>query len=118
MSFKPDDNSATGADAIFSNILAECPEFWDVVERFARELPDRIDALTQSMRDGSTEMLMAQLKELESQGAKLGYPQLSMEAAAFEESAANGSLDELGFKLREIRLLADQIRAGISDEGE
>ncbi len=111
-----DDFNTEQPDAIFSSILAECPELWDVVERFARELPSKIDELEQTARNGGAEALHAHLTQLIEQGQKFGYPALSHEAARIEAAGADQMLDDLEYKLREMRLLADQIRAGITQE--
>lgn len=111
-----DDFNAEQPDAIFSNILAECPELWDVVERFARELPAKIEELEQTARSGGADALKDHLRQLCEQGKKLGYPALGFEAAKIEADNTDQMLDNLDYKLREMRLLADQIRAGIAQE--
>ncbi|MBK8268853.1 MAG: Hpt domain-containing protein [Planctomycetes bacterium] len=101
------------SDPIFSNILAECPELWDIIEQFARGLPNQLDEMQQAFEHDSYDQLIEWARTLAKAGRGHGYPELVAYAAAVERSARDHLVDALEAQLTDLRDISRQIQAGI-----
>ncbi|MBX3393956.1 MAG: Hpt domain-containing protein [Phycisphaerae bacterium] len=101
------------SDPQFSNILAECPELWDVVDMFARALPQTIQELQDALDQSAFDQLIESARALALSGGGHGYPELVAYASAIERSAREGMVKSLETQLAELRSLTDRIREGI-----
>lgn len=104
-----------GLDPIFSNMLAECPELWDVIDQFARGLPQQIDEMELAFANASYEQLVEWSRSLIQGGRGHGYPELAEYAAAVERSARDRLHRDIDRHLGELRDMAQQILAGIQE---
>jgi histidine phosphotransfer protein HptB len=105
------------ADPLFSTLLAECPELWEVVEEFVRSLPDRVVAMQDALRDGSLDQVRICAHQLKGAGASYGYEAISQRAAEIEQSAHGGAIDALNEKITEVTSLVARIQEGL-EKGE
>lgn len=105
---------AGGADPIFSTILAECPELWDVVNQFARGLPGQIEELEQACQTAAYEQILDMARAMVTAGRGNGFPELAAYAAALERSARDHMLDSIESRVQDLRELARQIEAGLT----
>jgi histidine phosphotransfer protein HptB len=101
------------ADPLFSTLLAECPELWEVVEDFVRSLPDRVSAMQDALREGSLDQLKVRAHQLKGAGASYGYQAISTQAAEIEHAAHAGSIDGLADKIAEVTALVARIQEGL-----
>ncbi|HVP12612.1 MAG TPA: Hpt domain-containing protein [Phycisphaerae bacterium] len=101
------------ADPLFSTLLAECPELWDVVEEFVHSLPDRVMTMQDALRDGSLDQLKMLAHQLKGAGASYGYQAISARAGEIEQAAHNGSIDDLAAKIAEVTALVARIQEGL-----
>jgi hypothetical protein len=106
---QPKDSS----DPIFSSILAECPELWDVVEQFARGLPNQMEEMQQALEHSSYDELIERARLLINAGRGHGFPELSEYAAAVERAARGKMVDSLESQLADLRDMTQQIQAGL-----
>jgi len=100
-------------DPIFSTILAEFPELWDVVDQFARGLPGHVDEMQDALEGAAYERLVQSARSLITAGRGHGFPELAHQAAAVEQAARDQVFDDLELNMLALRELANQIRAGI-----
>lgn len=107
------DQPGPAPDPVFSTILAECPELWDVVEQFAKGLPHQVEGLRRALERSSYEQIAEWSKTLSNSGHKHGYPELVAYAAALERAARDHLIDSLKTRIDDLNELAKQIRAGI-----
>lgn len=105
------------SDPQFSNILAECPELWDVVDHFARGLPETVRELQSAFDEAAFDQLIESARALARSGGGHGYPELVAYASAVERSAREGMIKALDSQLAELRSLAERIREGIGSRG-
>lgn len=100
-------------DPLFSNILAECPELWDVVEQFVRELPERVQAMQSALAAGEAERLAELAAQLRHAGLGHGCAELARRAGELEASAASDTLDGLNDRLHAMNQLVSEIQEAI-----
>jgi histidine phosphotransfer protein HptB len=105
------------ADPLFSTLLAESPELWEVVEEFVHTLPDRVTAMQDALRDGSLDQLKICAHQLKGAGASYGYEAISSRAAEIEQAAHGGSIDSLADKIAEVTNLVARIQEGLEKGG-
>ncbi|MFQ5430676.1 MAG: Hpt domain-containing protein [Phycisphaerae bacterium] len=117
MSEQPEPFAGGGDDPVFSSMLAECPELWDIVKRFSDALPSLVTDLEDALRAGSRERLVSLAERLKAAGESHGYAQLAERACAIEAAAQDGLLDGLERKITELSELTAQIKAGLRVEG-
>jgi hypothetical protein len=110
---KPTDKDA---DPVFSTLLAESPELWEVVEEFVRSLPERITAMQDALHEGAIERLRTCADQLRSAGMDYGYDQLSRRSAEMEQALHGGEIDRISQKITEITSLVDRIREGLNKD--
>ena len=110
MADKDREPTSKDADPLFSTLLAECPELWEVVEEFVHTLPDRVVAMQDALREGSLEELKTFAHQLKGAGASYGYQAISTRAAEIEQGARAGSVDDLAAKIAEVIALVSRIQ--------
>ncbi len=110
--------SSEYAEEALSSLLAETPELWEVVQKFAASLPLEVDRMTDALDDGSYERLAAIAEDLKTAGTDHGYASVSDRPAAIEQAAHNHALDELSGKLAELHELALEIHVAIGTPEE
>ncbi len=115
MTEQPHSPGDSGLDPVFSNMLAECPELWDVIEQFARGLPQQIDEMELAFANASYEQLVEWSRSLIQAGRGHGYPELAEYAAAVERSARDRLHRDIDRQLAELRDMAQQILSGIQE---
>lgn len=104
------------ADPVFSTLLAEAPELWEVVEAFVRSLPERVAAMQDALHEGAVERLQTCANQLRSAGKDYGYDQLSRRSAEIEQALHGGEIDRVSEKIAEITSLVDRIREGLEKD--
>jgi HPt (histidine-containing phosphotransfer) domain-containing protein len=105
--------SSQDADPLFSTLLAECPELWEVVQEFVHSLPQRVTAMQDALQEGALDRLGTYAHQLKGAGASYGYAEISTQASEIEQAAHNGLIDQLSGKIAEITALAARIKEGI-----
>lgn len=105
------------AEEAFSSLLAESPELWEVVQRFARSLPSEVDSMIEALNAGACERLETIAARLKTDGAGHGYAGVTNRAATIEQAAHNHALDGLSAKIDELGELARQIHVAIDTLG-
>ncbi len=103
-------------DPVFSTLLAEAPELWQVVEEFVRSLPERVAAMQEALHEGAVDRLQTHADQLKQAGADLGYDQLSRRSAEIEQALHGGEIDRVSEKIAEITSLVDRIREGLEKD--
>lgn len=103
-------------DPIFSSILAECPELWEVVEQFAETLPHHVSEMQSAYEEGAYDRLQSLAVKLKTAGIGHGYADVSERADAIEKAAHDHLVDDIEQRLSELGQLADQIQAGLKTE--
>ncbi|MFH1419534.1 MAG: Hpt domain-containing protein [Planctomycetota bacterium] len=109
--------SSKDADPLFSTLLAESPELWDVVGEFVETLPARVQAMQDALRDGSLDQVCAHAQRLKGVGGSYGYEAISRRAAEIEKAAHDGVIDDLSAKIADIHAMLSRIRQGLEKHG-
>lgn len=114
---QPDPHQADG-EPLFSTLLAESPQLWDVVQDFVQTLPGKMEAIENALRVGSFEQIRRIAHDLGDRGTNCGYRVLREQAASIEQAACDHVADVLSAKVAELRELISRIRAGIERTDE
>jgi HPt (histidine-containing phosphotransfer) domain-containing protein len=101
------------ADPLFSTLLAESPELWQVVEQFVQSLPERVSAMQEALRAGSFQQVETFARQLKGIGSDCGYDIISQRAAEIEQAAHDGIIDGVSAKIDEVTALVARIRGGL-----
>jgi len=104
------------ADPLFSTLLAESPELWEVVEKFVHSLPERITTMQDALHEGAIDRLRTCADQLRSAGTDYGYDQLSRRSTEMEQALHNGEIDRVSQKIAEITALVNRIREGLEKD--
>ena len=108
----------TDGEPLFSTLLAESPKLWGVVDQFVRNLPDRVTAMEDALRNQAFDRLMIIARELGSAGLDHGYDALAERAADIEQAAHDQIIDALSHRIAEMTNLIDRIQLGLQAPGE
>ncbi|MGE0479845.1 MAG: Hpt domain-containing protein [Phycisphaerae bacterium] len=109
----PNSRPTTSADKLTSCILAEDPDFLDIVQDFVRGLDVRFQELQSAYERLDWAELRMLAHRLKGAGASYGYPDLTRLAAHLESSFKAERADDFADRLRELRTLADAARRGL-----
>lgn len=111
-----DETPRAEADPILSSLLADYPDMLEVVEEFVRTLPERLEAMQESLRAGSYGQLARLAHQLRGAGGSHGYAPLT-ETATYLETAAHGrAVQDMERKLGELNELIQRVQAGLEKD--
>lgn len=105
----------TGGDPLFSDILAECPELWDVVDQFVRDLPRRLSDMEQALDAGEAQRLALLAGQLSQAGRGHGYAEVARRAAELASASQTETLTALTQRLSSMKQLVDEIQRSLND---
>jgi len=105
-------------EPLFSTLLAESPQLWEVVEDFVRTLPAKMDAIETALRASSFDQVRTIAHDLSRRGTTCGYVALRDHAAGIEQAACDHVAEALSAKIVELRELIARIQAGIQTVDE
>ncbi|MCG8403649.1 MAG: Hpt domain-containing protein [Phycisphaerales bacterium] len=113
MADEPNAGNGDFAEPVFSSILAECPELWEVVEQYAKALPEQVAEMESAFRTGAYDHLQRLAEKLKTSGVGHGYADVSEQADSLGRAAHDQLMDDVEQKLSELSQLAGQIQAGL-----
>lgn len=105
--------SPINVDKLTSCILAEDPDFLDIVQDFVRGLDVRFQELQSAYERLDWAELRMLAHRLKGAGASYGYPDLTRLAAQLESNFRAERADDFADRLRELRALAEAARRGL-----
>ena len=98
---------------LVSQLVEADPEMIDIVEQFVGELPDRLAALREALRDRDWDRLVVLAHQLKGAGGSYGYPEIS-EAARQLEADARERAGPLEQRLEHLEKLCAAAAAGLN----
>jgi signal transduction histidine kinase/CheY-like chemotaxis protein/HPt (histidine-containing phosphotransfer) domain-containing protein len=108
-----EDSPADNAPLI-STVLEADPDRADLVQKFVENLPSLLDSLANACANQDWDGLKHRIHDLKSFGEGYGYMQLSKVAEKIELECLSGDTDKVDPLIKELYLLLDRIRRGIS----
>ena len=105
-------NMTTNQTAIYSDFGGE-PEMGELVEMFVEEMPDRINAIVESLGRGDLEALQYATHQMKGAAGSYGFHQLTAYAAEAESLVRNEQSEENVCKaVHELIDQCQRVRAG------
>jgi signal transduction histidine kinase/CheY-like chemotaxis protein/HPt (histidine-containing phosphotransfer) domain-containing protein len=99
---------------LISTVLEADPDRADLVHKFVENLPSLLDSLASACANQDWDGLKRRIHDLKSLGGGYGYMQLTKVAEKIESECLSGDTDKVDPLIKELYLLLDRIRRGIS----
>ncbi len=110
-----DANNNAVPEKIVSDLLADDPDMYDLVQEFVDGLGSRIDEFKQAYDQSNWDQLATLAHQLKGAGGSYGYPDLSSLGATMEQAFRNHSADQFSTWLSRLDGLIQAARAGLGD---
>ncbi|MBI3154433.1 MAG: response regulator [Burkholderiales bacterium] len=114
----PDSPQPLAAAGPLVSRLAGHPRLARLAERFAEQLPERIEALRGALDAGDFDTLAALAHSLKGAGGSMGFDELFEPSRALEEAARAADGDAAALALRALQALGGRVEAGCVAAGE
>jgi len=110
-----DANNNAVPEKIVSDLLADDPDMYDLVQEFVDGLGGRIGEFKQAYEQSDWDQLATLAHQLKGAGGSYGYPDLSSLGATMEQAFRAHSADQFAVWLDQLDHLIQAARAGLGD---
>lgn len=110
-----DQETNPAPEKLVSDLLADDPDMYDLVEEFVSGLAERIDELRHAYENLDWDTLAKLAHQLKGAGGSYGYPEVSGLGAKMEEAFRNHSGDQFDQWIKNMQHLIAAARAGLTD---